>query len=274
MGSSSLFTVPFSVKVPLIYRPRNRPHLPMLPSDLPFMSTVKSSPEEWHEAICTIPMSRGSGLAPVECLVSKSFGCGINRTQLHDASSYLSPLRRLMLSQIQSRSIYRFVVVPRHSSCSLSMAKTGVIKVLLGNGTGEQPSEYICSDKPVSAYTENLPRRVTTSVRGKWNLHNPYLQVITHLYDILSGKAWTLSIGTEYLDVVKMSPLPASPPIKFPSRYDHLLELECTIYLTFLNTGFDRSVDRSSTTTQIPTARCKTLLSNTARDRSLVRRCR
>ena len=53
-----------------MYRPQSRPHLPLLPSDLPFMSTVKSSPEEWHEVICTIPMTQGSGLAHAECLVS------------------------------------------------------------------------------------------------------------------------------------------------------------------------------------------------------------
>jgi len=58
-----------AVKVPLMYHPRSRPHLPMLPSHLPFMSTVKSSPEEWHEVMCTIPMTRGSGLAPAECLL-------------------------------------------------------------------------------------------------------------------------------------------------------------------------------------------------------------
>ena len=53
-----------------MYHPRDRPHLPMLPSDLPFMSTLKSSPEEWHEVMCTIPMSQGSGLVQVDCLVS------------------------------------------------------------------------------------------------------------------------------------------------------------------------------------------------------------
>ncbi|KAF8442985.1 hypothetical protein L210DRAFT_3396728 [Boletus edulis BED1] len=58
-----------AVKVPLMYRPQSRPPLPMLPSDLPFMSTVKSSPEEWHEVMCTIPMTQGSGLAHAECLL-------------------------------------------------------------------------------------------------------------------------------------------------------------------------------------------------------------
>ena len=53
-----------------MYHPRSRPPLPMLPSHLPFMSTVKSSPEEWREVTCTVPMTQGSGLAPAECLVS------------------------------------------------------------------------------------------------------------------------------------------------------------------------------------------------------------
>ncbi|KAH0832000.1 hypothetical protein J3R83DRAFT_12903 [Lanmaoa asiatica] len=65
----SLFKGNEAVKIPLIYRPRSRPHLPMLPSDLLFMSTVKSSPEEWHEVMCTLPMSQGSGLAHVEGLL-------------------------------------------------------------------------------------------------------------------------------------------------------------------------------------------------------------
>ncbi|KAF8843375.1 hypothetical protein BDN67DRAFT_897307 [Paxillus ammoniavirescens] len=58
-----------TVKVPFIYRPRSRPHVPMLPSDLPFMITVKSSPEEWHQIMCTVNMTQASGLDPVQCLL-------------------------------------------------------------------------------------------------------------------------------------------------------------------------------------------------------------
>ncbi|KAF9220885.1 hypothetical protein BS17DRAFT_786128 [Gyrodon lividus] len=57
------------VNVPLIYRPRSRPRMPMLPSNLPFMSTVKSSPEEWHQIMCTVNMTHASGLDPVQCLL-------------------------------------------------------------------------------------------------------------------------------------------------------------------------------------------------------------
>ncbi|KAF9220884.1 hypothetical protein BS17DRAFT_287879 [Gyrodon lividus] len=58
-----------AVKVPLIYRPRSRPHMPMLPSDLPFMFTVKSSPEEWHQIMWTVNMSHASSLDPVQCFL-------------------------------------------------------------------------------------------------------------------------------------------------------------------------------------------------------------
>ncbi|KAG1901322.1 uncharacterized protein F5891DRAFT_1028872 [Suillus fuscotomentosus] len=42
--------------VPVCYHPRSRPRTPMLPSDVPFMTTVKSSPEEWHQLF--IPSSQ------------------------------------------------------------------------------------------------------------------------------------------------------------------------------------------------------------------------
>ncbi|KIK98785.1 hypothetical protein PAXRUDRAFT_133498 [Paxillus rubicundulus Ve08.2h10] len=58
-----------TVKVPFIYYPRSRPHMPILPGDLPFMTTVKSSPEEWHQIMCTVDVSQASTLDPVQCLL-------------------------------------------------------------------------------------------------------------------------------------------------------------------------------------------------------------
>ncbi|KAH7927814.1 hypothetical protein BV22DRAFT_1060343 [Leucogyrophana mollusca] len=55
--------------VPLQYIPRFRPHAPILPSHLPFMSTVKSSPEEWHQVMCLMKTVQSSKLAPIECLL-------------------------------------------------------------------------------------------------------------------------------------------------------------------------------------------------------------
>lgn len=58
-----------SLVVPVCYHPRSRPHTPMLPSDVPFMATVKSSPEEWHQVLYTMDTTKSSRLAPVQCLL-------------------------------------------------------------------------------------------------------------------------------------------------------------------------------------------------------------
>ncbi|KAG1825009.1 hypothetical protein EV424DRAFT_1471870 [Suillus variegatus] len=55
--------------VPVCYHPRSRPHTPMLPSDVPFMTTVKSSPEEWHQVLSTMNATQSSRLTPVQCLL-------------------------------------------------------------------------------------------------------------------------------------------------------------------------------------------------------------
>ncbi|KAG0703757.1 hypothetical protein DFH29DRAFT_415772 [Suillus ampliporus] len=58
-----------SLVVPVCYCPRSRPHTPILPSDAQFMTTVKSSPEEWHQVLCTMNATKRSGLTPVQCLL-------------------------------------------------------------------------------------------------------------------------------------------------------------------------------------------------------------
>ncbi|KAG2101079.1 uncharacterized protein F5147DRAFT_318831 [Suillus discolor] len=58
-----------SLVVPVCYHPRSRPHTSMLPSDVPFMTTVKSSPEEWHQVLSTMNATQSSRLAPVQCLL-------------------------------------------------------------------------------------------------------------------------------------------------------------------------------------------------------------
>ncbi|KAG2155774.1 uncharacterized protein EDB93DRAFT_1247421 [Suillus bovinus] len=55
--------------VSVCYRPRSRPHTPMLPSDVPFMTTLKSSPEEWYQGLSTMNATQSSNLTPVQCLL-------------------------------------------------------------------------------------------------------------------------------------------------------------------------------------------------------------
>ncbi|KAJ8597652.1 hypothetical protein M405DRAFT_723676 [Rhizopogon salebrosus TDB-379] len=58
-----------SLVVPIRYYPRCRPRTPMLPSDAPFLATVKTSPEEWRQVLCTMNATQRSRLAPVQCLL-------------------------------------------------------------------------------------------------------------------------------------------------------------------------------------------------------------
>ncbi|KAG1748564.1 hypothetical protein EDB19DRAFT_1893674 [Suillus lakei] len=58
-----------SLVVPVCYHPRSRPHTPILPSDIPFMTTVKSSPEEWYQVLSTMNATQSSRLTPVQCLL-------------------------------------------------------------------------------------------------------------------------------------------------------------------------------------------------------------
>ncbi|KAG2155768.1 uncharacterized protein EDB93DRAFT_1201406 [Suillus bovinus] len=58
-----------SLVVPICYHPRSRPHTPMLSRDVPFMTTVKSSPEEWHQVLSTMNATKNSKLTPVQCLL-------------------------------------------------------------------------------------------------------------------------------------------------------------------------------------------------------------
>lgn len=65
----SSFRCSDSLVVPVCYHPRSRPHTPILPSDVPFMTTVKSSPEEWHQVLSTMNATKSSKLTPVQCLL-------------------------------------------------------------------------------------------------------------------------------------------------------------------------------------------------------------
>ncbi|EGN98524.1 hypothetical protein SERLA73DRAFT_153556 [Serpula lacrymans var. lacrymans S7.3] len=56
-----------TLSIPLHYYPRSRPHAPILPSGLSFMSTVKSSPEEWHQVMSTMNSVPSSGIVPIQC---------------------------------------------------------------------------------------------------------------------------------------------------------------------------------------------------------------
>ncbi|KAA1469682.1 hypothetical protein DENSPDRAFT_835337 [Dentipellis sp. KUC8613] len=56
-----------TLHVQILYRPRTRPHQPILGSPFPFYSSIKSLPEEWHQVVSAMPVRPDSGIAPLEC---------------------------------------------------------------------------------------------------------------------------------------------------------------------------------------------------------------
>ena len=60
------------LRVPFVYRPRARPRQPMLSSPFPFLSTVKSLPEEWFQITTTMSPKAISDIEPIDCHVRRS----------------------------------------------------------------------------------------------------------------------------------------------------------------------------------------------------------
>jgi len=53
--------------IPFTYRSQYRPPQPILPSPFPFLSTIKSLPEEWFQVTSTMAVKSHSDILPIDC---------------------------------------------------------------------------------------------------------------------------------------------------------------------------------------------------------------
>lgn len=120
----------YSLVVPIWYHPRSRPHSPLLLSDMPFLATVKTSPEEWRQVLCTMNATKLSGLAPVECLVSNFSNPGSHHGPDY-LCSYLFRQYKFMHYLKPYRFTSNYVAHQAHWLPSLRIRKFHVIAAFL-----------------------------------------------------------------------------------------------------------------------------------------------
>lgn len=66
-GKLALWKPPKKLTIPFTYRPQFRPPQPILPSPFPFLSTIKSLPEEWFQVTSTMAVKSRSDIEPIDC---------------------------------------------------------------------------------------------------------------------------------------------------------------------------------------------------------------
>ncbi|EIM85915.1 uncharacterized protein STEHIDRAFT_80011 [Stereum hirsutum FP-91666 SS1] len=100
--------------VPFIYKPRTRPHQPILPSSLPFLPSIKSLPEEWHQTTSTMGTYLRATIEPIDSLFF------IPSAQIYSLSDTIPFYVQL---QAPSESLHHFLQPSSSSSLSSKLTR-------------------------------------------------------------------------------------------------------------------------------------------------------
>jgi hypothetical protein len=101
-----------SIIIPFNYLPRTRAPRPIVATPY-FFSSVKTSPEEWHQALTCFEMRRTVEMGPIVCHVcflSRISASGFYLTPFTFIDSSSSPLVEYMALQTPSNFIYNWLV--------------------------------------------------------------------------------------------------------------------------------------------------------------------
>ena len=99
---------PLRIVIPFSYHPRTRSHRP-IPSFPCFLSSVKTSPEEWYQTVTTLKTRLNSTDDPLACHVSHSCPFFLSAKRLIVLSSSSSLLEGFTACATQFRSISSFL---------------------------------------------------------------------------------------------------------------------------------------------------------------------
>lgn len=72
LSDSIFLTACCRLTFPFTHRFQCRPPQPILPSPFPFLSTIKSLPEEWFQVTSTMVVKSHADILPIDCHVSQA----------------------------------------------------------------------------------------------------------------------------------------------------------------------------------------------------------
>ncbi|GJE99015.1 hypothetical protein PsYK624_152530 [Phanerochaete sordida] len=153
-----------TIVIPVKYQPRSRPYLPISPGLYPFLSTVKTAPEEWHQISSTVS-SRDQSVDPLECHLF------IPSVQIYGLPDII-PFHIQVAGAAKSLSSLVGSPAPRQASKSPTRRRWSRTSSSLKS---PYPTEL---SKTISRASSVQPTKFTeTCAQYPWSVQNPYLFV-------------------------------------------------------------------------------------------------